>query len=249
MATITNGGTLDISTAFNATVTFAGGIGTLVLDQPDTFSGQISGFTGTAPDAAHSDAIDLVNINYDSSHFLEAYNTSTGQLTVSDGSNVVSFTFNNFNATLDFASDGNGGTLITDPPASTTTTAAATTLPYDSVNTLVGGSNSNNTITDGGADTLTGGGQANQTLTGIGSNDTFVFTSRFGHDTITNFQPKTDVLQIDHSVFANVQALLAATQDDGHGNAVITADLHDSITLQHVTLAQLQAHHSDFHII
>jgi hypothetical protein len=50
-------------------------------------------------------------------------------------------------------------------------------------------------------------------------------------------------------VFANVQALLAATQDDGHGNVVVTADAHDSITLQHVTVAQLQAHHSDFHII
>jgi hypothetical protein len=36
---------------------------------------------------------------------------------------------------------------------------------------------------------------------------------------------------------------------DGHGNVVIIADAHDSITLQHVTVAQLQAHQSDFHII
>ncbi len=35
---------------------------------------------------------------------------------MSDGSNNASITFDNFNATLDFASDGNGGTLITDPP-------------------------------------------------------------------------------------------------------------------------------------
>jgi Ca2+-binding RTX toxin-like protein len=90
---------------------------------------------------------------------------------------------------------------------------------------------------------------ADQTLTGTGGNDTFVFAPGFGHDTITNFQPTTDVLQIEHSAFANVQALLAATQDDGHGNVVITIDLHDTITLQHVTLTPLQAHQGDFHII
>ena len=150
-------------------------------------------------------------------------------------------------ASFTLSSDGFGGTLITDPPTSTTTAGPTTTSSSDSAATLTGGSNGNNTIT--GGDTLIGGGQANQTLTGNGNNDTFVFAPGFGHDTITNFQPATDVLQIDHSVFANVQAILAATQDDGHGNAVITADLHDSITLQHVSLAQLQAHQSDFHII
>jgi hypothetical protein len=36
---------------------------------------------------------------------------------VTDGSHSASLTFDDFNGTLDFASDGNGGTLITDPPA------------------------------------------------------------------------------------------------------------------------------------
>jgi large repetitive protein len=62
--------------------------------------------------------------------------------------------------------------------------------------------------------------------------DTFVFAANFGHETITNFHPDTDVIEIDHTVFADVQALLAAAHDDGHGNAVITADPHDSITLK-----------------
>jgi hypothetical protein len=88
---------------------------------------------------------------------------------------------------------------------------------------------------------------AGQTLVGTGSNDTFVFTPAFGNATVTNFNPATDVLQVDHSVFANAQALLAATHDDGHGNVVITADAHDTIMLQNVTLAQLQTHQSDFH--
>jgi hypothetical protein len=90
----------------------------LVLDNPESFAGQITGFTGTAPDAAHSDVIDLVGINYDSSSFAESYNSTTGLLTITDGTHSASITFDNFNATLDFASDGNGGTLITDPPTS-----------------------------------------------------------------------------------------------------------------------------------
>jgi hypothetical protein len=90
---------------------------------------------------------------------------------------------------------------------------------------------------------------ANQVLTGTGHNDTFIFNSTFGDATITNFQPASDVIEIDHSVFANVQALLAATRDDGHGNVVTTVDAHDTITLKDVNLAQLEAHLSGFHII
>lgn len=56
-----------------------------------------------------------------------------------------------------------------------------------------------------------------------------------------------DVIQIDHAVFADLQALLAATHDDGIGNAVITANPHDTITLKNVTVAQLVQHQGDFH--
>jgi hypothetical protein len=36
---------------------------------------------------------------------------------VSDGSHSANFSFDNYKATLNIASDGKGGTLITDPPA------------------------------------------------------------------------------------------------------------------------------------
>ena len=116
-AQIANGATLDINAPSSEAVTFNGGTGSLVIDQPSTFHGQISGFTGTTPDPSHSDTIDLVGINYNSAQFSETYNTSSGVLTVSDGSKTASLTFDNFNATFVFASDGNGGTLIYDPPA------------------------------------------------------------------------------------------------------------------------------------
>src|SRR5262249_51186335 len=76
-----------------------------------------AGFTGTAPDPAHSDAIDLVGIDFNSAQFTQSFDASKGLLSVSDGNHSASFTFDDFKATLSFASDGKGGTLITDPPA------------------------------------------------------------------------------------------------------------------------------------
>src|SRR5262249_55022709 len=77
--------------------------------------------------------------------------------------------------------------------------------------------------------------------------DTFVFAANFGHETIASFHPDTDVIEIDHTAFADFQALLAATHDDGHGNAVIAANPNDTITVKNVTVAQLVQHQSDFH--
>jgi serralysin len=77
--------------------------------------------------------------------------------------------------------------------------------------------------------------------------DTFVFAANFGNVTLGNFDPGTDVIEIDHTVFADFEALLAAAHDDGSGNAVIAADPHDTITLKNVTVAQLVQHQGDFH--
>jgi VCBS repeat-containing protein len=77
--------------------------------------------------------------------------------------------------------------------------------------------------------------------------DTFVFAANFGNVTLANFDPGTDVIEIDHTVFADFQALLAAAHDDGSGNAVIAADPNDTITVKNVTVAQLVQHQGDFH--
>jgi hypothetical protein len=68
-------------------------------------------------------------------------------------------------------------------------------------------------------------------------------------DTIAHFTPATDTIQISKAVFANIHALLAATHDDSHGNAVITDAAHDTITIQNVTTARLQARQGDFHLV
>jgi hypothetical protein len=69
-----------------------------------------------------------------------------------------------------------------------------------------------------------------------------------GNDTVTNFHPSTDLLQFSsNAVIHTAQDLLAATQDDIHGNAVITLDAQDTVTLNGVHTAQL--HLNDFHIL
>ena len=60
VVTIDNGGTLYVATPSSDTIHFAGGTGQLVLADPTHFHGVITGFSGTAPDAAHSDVIDVV---------------------------------------------------------------------------------------------------------------------------------------------------------------------------------------------
>ena len=246
--TVALGATVDLDASSNsATIDFQGTTGKLIIDQPSSFTGQIQGFTGDGT-LSGSDQIDLSGINHDSSGFTDSY--SDGTLTVSDGTNTanIHFTGTYNESNFSFASDGHGGTIVYDPPAGASAQTATEPVTVDngasqgesSVITPAANSPNGTTVTATSAD---------QTLTGMGSNDTFVFGPKFGHDTITNFDPATDVIQVDHSVFANVQALLVAAQDDGHGNALITGDLHDSITLQHVTVAQLQVHQNDFHII
>jgi hypothetical protein len=88
----------------------------------------------------------------------------------------------------------------------------------------------------------------NQTSPDPSGGSTFVFNfANVGHDTVTDFHPATDVLQFGSALFTNAQAALNATQDDGHGNTVITLDAHDAITLSGVLKAQL--HSADFHFV
>ena len=209
---IIEGGTMIFGAQSNMNVAFENGVGTptygeLVLGDAAGFSGQISGFVGTAPDTAHSDAIDLEGINYNSSSFSETYDAAKGLLTVTDGTHSASLTFDNFGGTLSFASDGNGGTLITDPPATRSSSPSPSVL-----------------------------------VAGPG-NDSFVFHPGIGADTVANFNPQNDTIELDHFAnVQNVQQLAALIGTDALGDAVIELGHNDSITLPSVTQSYLQAH-------
>lgn len=136
-------------------------------------------------------------------------------------------------------------------------TAAADVFDFSGIAQVAGGP----LIVDGGAgsdtligtkfaDTLRGGagddtivgGDGNDTLTGGLGNDTFRFTSRFNHDTITDFSAGAAISDvIDFAgLFADFTAVLVASQQVG-GDTVITFDASNTLTLKGVTLAQLHA--------
>jgi serralysin len=78
-------------------------------------------------------------------------------------------------------------------------------------------------------------------------NDNFVFAPGVGADTIVNFNPQSDTIELDG--FANVHGtkqLASLITNDAHGDAVIELGYNDSITVAGMTAAQLQAHLASF---
>jgi FecR protein len=230
--TVASGGALEVSNSVESGVTFLASTGALTLDNPSGFAGSISGFSGNGT-LAGSDQIDLKNIDYNSISFSEHFDPANDTLSVSDGTTSAFLHFNGSYVASNFAfvSDGHGGTVVYDPPVpsqggqnvSQTSTAAATT---------------NNTII---------ASVANETLIGSSNANTFVFNfAGVGHENVNNFHPEIDVLQFSPGLFATTQAILAAIRDDGHGNAVIALDAHDTITLAGISKAQLSP--TDFHL-
>jgi VCBS repeat-containing protein len=232
--TIANGTTLELGHAISSgeNVTFEGSTGTLILDDASNFTGTISGFTGNGT-LAGSDQIELKHINFNSSSFSESFNSATQTLSVSDGTNSATLHFagSYSSANFNFASDGSSGTIVFDPPISSNASVSA-----DSGEAF--GAKAGHIIV---------ASAPIQTLIGSGGGNTFVFNlAGVGNDTVTDFHPGTDALRFSSQMFATTQAILDATRDDGHGNAVIALDAHDTITLAGILKAQLDL--VDFHL-
>jgi trimeric autotransporter adhesin len=113
-ATISSGGLLELqsgATAGSSTITFSGG-GTLRLDGTGAYGFLVAGF-------AIPDAFDLSAINFASATKQYSGNTSSGTLTVGDGTHSASilllgnYTLASFN--LGAETGGASGTLVTDP--------------------------------------------------------------------------------------------------------------------------------------
>jgi hypothetical protein len=228
-AQIDAGATLEFAGADSGSVTFNGSTGTLHLDDPADFTGEISGLSG-------SDGIDLKGFDDNSINVAHTSTTANTVLTITDathtGATAVTITLlgDYTNSTFTHSVDASGsGVTIVDPPAS-------------------GGQLAGVIMNDPGpaASQTIVASAPNQTLTGTGASNNFVFNfANIGHDTVTDFHPGTDTLQFGGAIFANAQAVLNATLDDGHGNTVVSLDAHDAITLSGVIKAQLHA--ADFH--
>jgi hypothetical protein len=123
-----HGATLEFDAASNVNVTFCNGsvdsptYGTLVLGDPADFCGTIANFTGTCPDANHSDTIDLAGFKACNTTLHASYNGDDGitTLCVVDKTDDLSATLKliGYYSTGNFtiASDDKGGIDIFDPP-------------------------------------------------------------------------------------------------------------------------------------
>jgi fibronectin-binding autotransporter adhesin len=88
------------------------------------------------------------------------------------------------------------------------------------------------------------------TIFGGGGQDNFVFNDNFKSATIGDFDVTQDAIDISHTLFASVSAILASAQSANSGHDTVIMDAaHDTITLKGVTVAELQTHASDFHLI
>jgi hypothetical protein len=75
--------------------------------------------------------------------------------------------------------------------------------------------------------------------------DTFMFAGSFGNDSITGFNLNNDTINFSSAEFANVAAVeLHTTQVNG--NAVVTLDSGDTITMVGISMASFDAHSTDW---
>jgi serralysin len=121
--TIDAGTTLELSSAYNGTVTFTGSTGTLKLDASSSFAGTIAGMTG-------QDTIDLVDMSFATVQAPVFSGDSThGTLTVTDGTDIAQLALegNYLASSWTLSDDGNGGTNVVDPPLDLSTCASLET--------------------------------------------------------------------------------------------------------------------------
>jgi hypothetical protein len=191
----------------------------------------------------------------------------------------------NFAGALSLASDGHGGSLVTDLSADSSAVSDVVTASPD----IGSGDSFSESVTPGGAncvgsvsvaqdsdgrsfdfgfalgkdqiglapgqtldqsydvsinDAQNPGADVSQKVSvsigGPGS-DNFVFTTGMGADSIVNFDPQQDTIELDHFASAQtVQQLQSLVTSDVHGDAVINLGHSDSITLSGVTTSELQ---------
>jgi phosphoribosylformylglycinamidine (FGAM) synthase PurS component len=189
------GANLQLDHADSLNVAFAGS-GELILKDPTHFTGTISDSGGSMTAA---DVIDVAG--FDTSAHV---GYSSGIVTISETGHTTVNLHVGANSThwSSPVTDGNGGILIHDPPDSGSDQAVGGVVMQDP------GPAASQTIV---------ASAPNQTLTGTGASNSFVFNfASIGHDTVTDFHPGTDTLQFGGALFANAQAALNATLDDGH---------------------------------
>ncbi|HEY4943280.1 MAG TPA: hypothetical protein VII56_17760 [Rhizomicrobium sp.] len=108
---------------------------------------------------------------------------------------------------------------------------------------IASGGAGNDRLSGGGNNDVLAGGTHNDTLTGGAGDDRFVFHYGDGLDVVTDFvagDGSGDLIELHAYDIASFTALQPFMSQHG-ADVVIALDPDNTITLQHVTLAQLNA--------
>jgi hypothetical protein len=217
--------------------------GTLTVSDADIGDTLTVSVTGNAVAEYNGSTTLPSNINV--AALIDSHAITFDSVTSNGGSEVLDWTYNPTNANFDFLEPGDKLTLTFDAQVSdghvVTGDQPLTVTVVGTGASVVNGTAQNDTFVN------VGGGV---TIFGKGGQDTFVFNEKFNNATIGDFDVNKDTIDIDHTLFANVAAILASAQPANSGHdTVITDAAHDKLTLTGVTVAQLQLHSNDFHLV
>ena len=250
--TTTHGG---VTTTLDAQGSIAGQ--SIVTDNGTTWTNSFD-TTGTHPWTSQTASFDaaghqltLVQNNDDGSHSLTLFDAANTQTWTSA---TIAYDAN-WNITgVTGTNDDGSHTVTMNDVQNALDSALWFTTPFDPNQgkpidvTLTGGGNmdflyggaGNDTLSGGAADDLLSGGKGNDTLTGGTGADTFVFHNGGGLDTITDFAPGQDHIELhgyDQTDFASLQALMTQSGT----STLITFDPQNVIALQNIAPNQLHA--------
>jgi hypothetical protein len=128
------GGVADFGSTFSENVTFTSTTGVLELSHSQTYAGHVTGLSATG-----SSSLDLLDITFGGATKATYSGTTTsGTLTVTDGTHTAKITLEGDYAghTFTASSDGHGGTTVVDP---TTPTSGGHTTPLAPLVTAMAG--------------------------------------------------------------------------------------------------------------
>jgi VCBS repeat-containing protein len=225
-------------------------IGTLTVDEPNLGDTLTASVTGNAT-VEYNGSTSLPG-DVDFSALVAADNIKFDTVTSNGGSQTLDWTYDPTSADLDFLKAGdtlsitytaevnNGSGNSGAQPLTINLIGAGPTANMSNFQTVSGTTGNDTFVNVGNGVTIFGGG----------GQDNFVFNDNFKSATIGDFDVIQDAIDISHTLFASVSAILASAQSANSGHDTVIMDAaHDTITLKGVTVAELQTHASAFHLI
>ncbi len=176
-------------------------------------------------------------------------NTAAGQSAAATADGTVTFVNvdSSDTATASFTPNdaGYAGTFSLDPVSQSNGSASVGwefSLAHDQINLVPGETSTQSygvNVTEAHGSTMS---QTVAVSIGGASDDNFVFHPGLGADTIVNFNPQSDSIELNG--FSNIQSeqqLASLITNDAHGDAELNLGHNDSVTLPGMTAAELHA--------